>query len=388
MIAGLLLALVAAGSPLPSAAPPAAPAQDAPPAASRRPETDQQRLERVRERRAALEKELARLRGEERSLLGEVEQIELELRLRTEALTEIQLTLKKTRAELDATVSRVARLEASLAASRPALAAHARALYKLGEMSYLRLLLSIDRPSDFFRGYRFVSTLARRDNAQVAAFRADLERLTTEKATLEQRTRESIDLRNRLSAARRELDAQRARKTALLTSLVEKKELNAAYLEELAQAETRLQRLLDGLGGEEVAVPMGAFRGGLPWPVEGRVLAGFGRRKHPRFDTYTVHNGIEIEAAPDTQVRAVHAGRVVFADRFLGYGLMVVVDHGGKHHSLYAQLQEVSVAVGQEVEAGTVLGTAGEGGPDSPGLYFEMRYQGRAEDPLDWLKRP
>ncbi|MGE5126970.1 MAG: murein hydrolase activator EnvC family protein [Betaproteobacteria bacterium] len=389
MIAGLLLALAAAGATLPAPAPPAAAAaQDAPAAAARRPETDQQRLERVRERRAALEKELARLRGEERSLLGEVEQIELELRLRTEALTEIQLTLKKTRTELDATVARVARLEASLAASRPALAAHARALYKLGEMSYLRLLLSIDRPSDFFRGYRFVSTLARRDNAQVAAFRADLERLTREKATLEQRTRESIDLRNRLSAARRELDAQRARKTALLTSLVEKKELNAAYLEELAQAETRLQRLLDGLGGEEVAVPMGAFRGGLPWPVEGRVLAGFGRRKHPRFDTYTVHNGIEIEAAPDTPVRAVHAGRVVFADRFLGYGLMVVVDHGGKHHSLYAQLQEVSVAVGQEVEAGTVLGTAGEGGPDSPGLYFEMRYQGRAEDPLDWLKRP
>jgi septal ring factor EnvC (AmiA/AmiB activator) len=389
LIAGLLLAaLLASAAPPTAAAPPAPGAQDGTAAGGRRSDTDQQRLERVRERRAALEKELARLRGEEKSLLGEVEKLELELRLRTEELTEIQLTLKKTRAELDATVARVSRLEASLSASRPALAAHARALYKLGEMSYLRLLLSIDRPSDFFRGYRFVSTLARRDNAQVAAFRSDLERLTKEKATLEQRTRESIELRNRLSAARRQLDAQRERKTALLTSLVEKKELNAAYLEELAQAEARLQQLLGGLGGEQVAVPMGAFRGALPWPVEGRVLAAFGRRKHPRFDTYTVHNGIEIEAGTDTPVRAVHAGRVVFADRFLGYGLMVVVDHGGKHHSLYAQLQEVSVAVGQEVEAGAVLGTIGEGGPDGPGLYFEMRYQGRAEDPLDWLKRP
>ncbi len=388
MTAALLLALAVAAPP-PSPVPPAAaPAADAPAAAARRPETDQQRLERVRERRAALEKELARLRGEEKSLLGDVERLELELRLRTEELTEIQLTLKKTRAELDATVLRVGRLEASLAAARPALAAHARALYKLGEMSYLRLLLSIDRPSDFFRGYRFVSTLARRDNAQVAAFRADLERLNKEKATLEQRTKESIELRNRLAAARRELDTQRARKTALLTSLVEKKELNAAYLDELAQAESRLQQMLGGLGGEEVAVPMAAFRGALPWPVEGRVVAGFGRRKHPRFDTYTVRNGIEIEAGADTPVRAVYAGRVVFADRFLGYGLMVVVDHGGKHHSLYAQLSEVSVSVGQEVEAGTVLGTTGDGGEDSPGLYFEVRYQGKAEDPLDWLKRP
>jgi septal ring factor EnvC (AmiA/AmiB activator) len=342
----------------------------------------------VRERRASLEQELARLRGEEKTLLGEVEQLELELQLRTEELTEIQITLKRARAELDAAVARVRQLETSLAAARPALAAHARALYKLGDMSYLRLLLSIDRPSDFFRGYRFISTLARRDNARVAAFRSDLRALTAEKEALEQRTRESIALRNRLATARRALDSQRARKTELLTSLVERKETNAAYVEELARAESRLQELIAGLGGADVAVPLGAFRGGLPWPVEGRVRAGFGRRKHPRFDTYTVHNGVEIEAAPETPVHAVHEGRVVFADRFLGYGLMVVIDHGGKHHSLYAQLQDVTVAAGQEVAAGTVVGTTGTGTDEGPALYFEMRYQGRAEDPLDWLRKP
>ncbi len=368
------------------AAPPQEPPFPAAPAAATR--SDEERLGRVRERRASLEQELARLRGEEKTLLGEVEQLEIELQLRTEELTEIQITLRRVRAQLDATVARVRLLETSLATARPALAAHARALYKLGDMSYLRLLLSIDRPSDFFRGYRFISTLARRDNARVTAFRSDLRALTAEKEVLEQRTRESVTLRNRLASARRALDAQRGRKTELLTSLVERKELNAAYVEELAQAESRLQELISGLGGGEVAVPLGAFRGGLPWPVEGRVRAGFGRRKHPRFDTYTVHNGIEIEAAPEAEVRAVHDGRVVFADRFLGYGLMVVVDHGAKHHSLYAQLEETAVTPGQEVAAGTVLGRAEAGGSDRPGVYFEMRFQGRPEDPLAWLRRP
>ena len=377
----LLLALAAAPQ-----EPPAAPAPTVPsPAVG---PTDEERLARVRERRTALEQELTRLRGEEKSLLGEVEQLELELQLRTDELTEIQISLKRTRAHLDATVARVRQLETSLAAARPALAAHARALYKLGDMSYLRLLLSIDRPSDFFRGYRFIATLARRDNAQVAAFRSDLEALTAEKAELERRTQESIALRTRLTAARRALDAQRARKTGLLTSLVERKELNAAYVEELARAESRLQELLSGLGGGAVAVPLGAFRGSLPWPVEGRVRAGFGRRKHPRFDTYTIHNGLEIEAAPGAEVRAVHEGRVVFAERFRGYGLMVVVDHGAKHYSLYAQLAEVAVAPGQDVATGTVLGTAETAGADGPGVYFEMRFQGRPEDPLEWLRRP
>ena len=364
--------------------------QDAPPAGAPAASvvTDGERLKKVQERRAALEQELTRMRGEEKSLLGEVERLELELSLRSEELTEIQITLRRTRALLDATVARVSQLEKSLAEARPALARHARALYKLGDMSYVRLLLSIDRPSDFFRGYRLVTTLARRDNARVSKFRSDLAAFTTEKAVLEERTRESLALRNKLATARRNLDAQRARKTELLTSLVERKELNAAYVDELAQAETRLQALLSGLGEGAVEVPLGAFRGSLPWPVEGEVRAPFGRRKHPRFDTYTVHNGIEIDAAPDALVRAVHGGRVVFTERFRGYGLMVVVDHGGKHHSLYAQLADVQVAPGQQVEAGTVLGSADPAGPDGPGLYFEMRYQGRPEDPEGWLAKP
>ena len=382
MIAALLLALMPAAI----EPPPAEPSRGD--TALARPAGNEQRLQRVRERKKALEKDLARLRGEEKTLLGEVEGLELELRLRSAELTEIQLTLEKTRAELDLTLARVAQLETSLARARPALAAHARALYKLGEMSYLRLLLSIDRPADFFRGYRFVSTLARRDQGQVAAFRRDIESHSREKALLEQRTRQSIDLRNRLASTRRELDTQRARKTALLTSIVEKKELNAAYVDELAQAESRLQQMLSGLDEGAVAVPMGAFRGSLPWPVDGPVRTPFGRRKHPRFETYTVHNGIEIESPPETPVRAVHEGRVVFADRFLGYGLMVVVDHGGKHHSLYAQLSEVDVSPGQDVPAGAVLGTTGLGTGEGPGLYFELRFQGRAEDPIDWLKRP
>jgi septal ring factor EnvC (AmiA/AmiB activator) len=86
-------------------------------------------------------------------------------------------------------------------------------------------------------------------------------------------------------------------------------------------------------------------------------------------------------------VAAVHEGSVVFAERFKGYGLMVVLDHGGKHHSLYAHLAEARVLLGRKVAAGEILGTVGPGGLEGPGLYFEMRFQGRPEDPVDWLTR-
>ena len=82
----------------------------------------------------------------------------------------------------------------------------------------------------------------------------------------------------------------------------------------------------------------------------------------------------------------MHEGTVAFADFFRGYGLMVVVDHGGKHHSLYAHLAENRVQAGDQVTAGQTIGTAGASGLDGPGLYFEMRFQGKPVDPADWLK--
>jgi septal ring factor EnvC (AmiA/AmiB activator) len=345
-----------------------------------------ERLRTVRERRAALQKDLARLRAEERSLLGEVERLELEVRLRGEELRETQLVLQRTNEQMDVTVRRVRELEASINAARPALAARARALYKLGELSYLRMLLSVDRPSDLFRGYRFVSALARRDNQRMAGFRADLAALAATRAELERRTREALELRASLERTRRGLDADRRRKEKLLTEIVERKEMHAAYLQELEEAEARLQQLLQGLTTEDVAVPIPVFKGNLPWPVAGRVRVAFGRRKHRKFDTYTVENGIEIDAREGAPVAAVHEGTVAFADRFRGYGLMVVVDHGGKHHTLYAHLADLRVQPGQRVAAGEVLGTVGSG-VEGPGLYFEVRFHGRPEDPAEWLDR-
>ena len=345
-----------------------------------------ERLRKVQERRKALEQDLVRLRGQEKSLLGDVERLEVEVRLRGEELREIQIGLQRTQEQMDATVKRLGELTAQVERERPVLAARARSLYKLGELSYLRLLLSVDRPSDIFRGYRFVTALARRDNERIAAFRADLQTLATVRQDLETKTREAVALRESREKARRSLDADRRRKTALLTEIVERKETHAAYLQELQEAEARLTDLLNGLSEGDVAVPVAAFKGALPWPTEGRVRSTFGRHKHPKFDTYTIQNGIEIEAPADAPVAAVHEGEVVFAERFKGYGLMVVVDHGGKHHSLYAHLGEARVQTGQKVAAGEVLGTVGSTTLEGPGLYFEMRFQGRPEDPLEWLR--
>jgi murein hydrolase activator len=374
VLLALLWSVAGAGNPV-SAAP-----QPAPPSA-------QERLARVQRRRAELEREISRLRGQEKSLLAEVERLDLEVRLRTEDLRATQIVLQDANEKMDVVVKRTRQLEGSLAAARPLIEARARSLYKLGELSYVRMVLSIDRPADVFRGYRFVSTLARRDNQRIARFRADLTDLAAARTELERQTAEALRLRADLERARRSLDAERRRKNDRLREIVGRKESQVTFLEELQQAEERVQKLVLGLVSDDVTVPIGVFKGSLPWPTDGKVRAGFGRRKHPRFDTYTHQNGLDIEARPDTPVLAVYDGRVVFAERFLGYGLMVILDHGDKTHTLYGRLSDVYVKPGQHVPAGEPLGTVGTSGLEESGLYFEVRSHGKAEDPSDWLRK-
>jgi septal ring factor EnvC (AmiA/AmiB activator) len=139
------LARAQSPSPAASTAPAAADASPSPASPSPSPPGaaagSDDRLRRVRERRASIERDVARLRGQEKSLLAEVERLDLEVRLRAEQLRETQLVLHRASEQMDATVRRVHDLDASVAQARPQLAARARALYKMGDLTYVRMLL-------------------------------------------------------------------------------------------------------------------------------------------------------------------------------------------------------------------------------------------------------
>jgi len=109
---------------------------------------------------------------------------------------------------------------------------------------------------------------------------------------------------------------------------------------------------------------------------------------NPRFNTVTVQNGLDISAAAGAPVRAVAAGRVVHAGWFKGYGNLVIVDHGDGYHTLVAHLASMTTAAGEDVEAGSLLGTVGDtGSMKGAYLYFEVREKGRPLDPAAWLAR-
>ncbi|RQO35034.1 protease [Herminiimonas sp. KBW02] len=125
-----------------------------------------------------------------------------------------------------------------------------------------------------------------------------------------------------------------------------------------------------------------ALRGRLRLPVRGDLVAKFGSKRGdgPSW------KGLFIRAEEGSEVKAVAAGRVVFAEWLRGFGNLIIVDHGGQYMTIYGNNQSVLKHAGDAVKSGDVIASTGNsGGNEQSGLYFEMRHQGRAFDPLSWV---
>jgi septal ring factor EnvC (AmiA/AmiB activator) len=128
--------------------------------------------------------------------------------------------------------------------------------------------------------------------------------------------------------------------------------------------------------------PIRDFKGKLPWPCRGSLVQAF----DPRADSPS--RGIGLAVPHEVDINAVSWGRVVHNDRLRGFGHVVIVLHDQEYYSLYAYLANSRVKVGQEVERGQALGTAGYYPlAKGNGLYFELRFGQKPINPLDWLSR-
>jgi murein hydrolase activator len=279
-----------------------------------------------------------------------------------------------------------ARMRARLAELRPRLDARAR----LGRGGELRLLLASGSLADLVKRRYLLDRILSRDLALLADARAAL---ADEERARADRGREAV----RLAALAQEADQQRAQSEArreeretLLAALRTARGFHERAAREAAEQARRLEELVARLpaqrGGAAARFP--ALRGRLSAPAPGPITVGFGRVVNPKFNTVTVQHGVDIGARAGAPVRAVAPGRVVHAGWFKGYGNLVIVDHGDGYHTLVAHLGTMQRAMGEEVAAGSLLGTVGDSGSiKGPYLYFEIRDKGRPVDPRPWLAR-
>ncbi|MGE5568989.1 MAG: peptidoglycan DD-metalloendopeptidase family protein [Rhodospirillales bacterium] len=124
------------------------------------------------------------------------------------------------------------------------------------------------------------------------------------------------------------------------------------------------------------------------WPVEGTLRGHFGSRTDPFSGEGAFHRGVDISAPAGTPVRAAADGFVAQAQFMSGYGRVVIIDHGNGLQTYYAHLSRFAVVPGQEIRQGEVIGAVGSSGrATAPHLHYEVRLQGRAENPIRYMGR-
>ena len=345
---------------------------------------------RTAERIRALQREADALAAQERTLLVELRKLEVDRQIAVENVARVDRDLAGTQRALDEAEAKAAQLARDAEAQLPDVEARLAQLYKMGRAGYWRLLLNADDLQALGRAYRTASTLEAIDRARVNEHYATLDALARERRTLHARATELEALQKEAVRARATVDKAVAARSALVASIDERRDLTAQMIGELQAAQERLETSLAQIETGKpigIALPLRPFRGVLPWPTSGTVLRRFGRQPSSRFGTAIARNGMEISTSQSQPVRAVHEGTVAYADEFAGYGRLVIVDHGNRAYSLYGYLDELAAARGQRVEAGTIVGASGQNPDGNPALYFELRVDGTAVDPLQWLKK-
>jgi len=338
----------------------------------------------------ALQEEAGRLAAEARTVFNDLRRLDLERQIQVEVVREVEAELATSTAAVTAAEARLAALEAERMAGSPGVAARLVEIYKRGRGGYLRLLLASDDTRALGRLSRGVASVAAIDRLRIDAHRRTIQAAREALVEHERRRGEMAVVQAKAVEARGALDLAVAARTRLIDDLDRRRDLAARYVGELQAAQAALQRMigarvLGGASGPEPPLPIAPFRGDLAWPVEGPVRSRFGQAPTGPAGPL-VQNGIEISTAEGTPVRAVHGGLVAHAAPFTGFGVLVIVDHGGGAYSLYGHLARAAVTEGTTIAAGEPVGDAGQTPTGAPALYFELRIDGHPVDPLQWLR--
>ncbi|UMY61350.1 murein hydrolase activator EnvC family protein [Pseudomonas sp. LS.1a] len=408
----------------------------------------QQQLDATRQDIAELKKTLGKLQEEKAGVQKDLKATETDIGNLEKQVEALQQELKKTEGELERLDTEKKKLQSARVEQQRLIAIQARSAYQNGREEYLKLLLNQQNPEKFARTLTYYDYLSKARLEQLRTFNETLRQLANVEQEIATQQQQLLAQRADLDSRRQSLETERGKRQQVLAKLnsdmkdrdqkLQSREQDQADLSKvlktieetlarqareaeearkkalLAQQEAEKRRQQEALAAaaarEQAREPVeppkkarttlgpmvssdgasygGAFsaaRGKLPWPVNGRLLARFGDARGS--DARAKWDGVMISANPGTQVRAVHGGRVVFADWLRGAGLLVILDHGNGYLSLYGHNQSLLKSAGDIVKAGEAISTVGDsGGQDAAGLYFAIRQQGRPTDPSQWCR--
>jgi murein hydrolase activator len=353
---------------------------------------------------------LRQTRKVESKVTSELTQIEKNLKEKESALNHLNSELKTVESGVISTQKQIQIMLAELEKKRNEISKRVASLYKSGEMGNVRIFFSSGSIPEVLENRRYMRSVLEHDRALFQDYQNRLQHLKGLKESLEKEAERKERLSGKIKAKKLEIESEKSKKSAYLSQVISEKKNYQSSLKELQANARRLQTMVERLEarsrksytqkdekkklipGDHRQPPVsdkgfGSQRGRLSLPVSGELVGRFGKHKHPEFNSYTFNNGITISSPMNTDIKSVYEGEVIFADRFKGYGNMLIIDHGGGYFTLYAHTSRINKKVGSTVHKNDVVANVGDSdSPNGSQLYFEIRYQGKPIDPGPWFK--
>ena len=276
--------------------------------------------------------------------------------------------------------------------------------YLGGKQEYLKLLLNTHDPNQVAREMQYYEYIARSRAAWLKTLRNNLVQLHAIAAQTRQKSTEIAALQEEQKLQRQTLEKDKRTHQQVLGKIAlqlkqQRREIGRLQRDEnhLAQLVEKISRMLAQPKGKGLfsnnnlpddrfdGSPFEQLKGKLALPVKGEVSGKFGAT---RPDSTVLWKGLFLRAAANQPVKAVAAGRVVFADWLRGFGNLLIIDHGKGYMSLYGNNETLYKQVGDVLHGGDTIAAVGNsGGNENSGLYFELRHEGKPLDPMKWVTR-
>lgn len=364
----------------------------------------QDELDNLRKRIASLQQELEKTsesKSEVTDALRESERAISDSNRRLAELAQQHLAAGRTLGSLQ---QQARQLERNLQGQQEQLGTLLYQQYLGGKQEYLQLLLNNQNPNQAARNLQYYEYIARSRAAWLKSLRANLAQLREVTAQTRQKNAEIAALQQEQNSQKQTLEKDQRTHQQVLQKISLQLKQQRREIGRLQRDESRLSRLVEKLSrmlaqpkGKGVfsndrlpddrfdGSPFEQLRGKLTLPVKGEVTNKFGSA---RPDSTVLWKGLFMRAAANQPVKAVAAGRVVFADWLRGFGNLLIIDHGKGYMSLYGNNETLYKQVGEVLRGGdTVAAVGNSGGNEDSGLYFELRHEGKPLDPAKWISR-
>lgn len=349
-------------------------------------------VEALREEIAEINEWLSEAEEDRSELEQTLARTEKEISRLTRERRELQERRRQQARELDDLEEQESNLEQNLQEQREALRQQLRGAWMEGQAPAIKVLLNEANPQEIARTMTYYEYLSGDNLERLETFNTTLAELKTTRQRKLEAQAEVVRLEKEADRRHQDLQARKATREETLASL---KQDIAARRDERSSLEADRERLEKLLKEVEEAIadipspsekePFSKRRGNLAWPADGRLAAAFGgsmAKGHLR------RNGILVNTEEEAEISAVHYGRVVFSNWLRGFGMMTIIDHGEGYMTLYGHSSSLLTSPGDWVRAGETIALAGRtGGTEDPAVYFELRHNGKPQNPIGWLKR-